>query len=79
MVATLQFLRELLGNEFALPVPVVGFIDLLDLLVADGQLTSPCATVEHSLFTNWVAHPPAIYVTVAMEYLQNPDVRYTVV
>ena len=73
-MATLQFLRELLGDEFALPVPVVGFIDLL---VADGQLTSPCATVEHSLFTNCVAHAPAIYVTVAMEYLQNPDVRYT--
>ena len=73
MVATLQFLRELLGDEFALPVPVVGSIE--DPLVADGQLTSPCATVERSLFTNCVAHPPAIYVTVAMEYLQNPDVR----
>ena len=75
MVATLQFLRELFGDEFALPIPaVVGTIDL----VADGQLTSPCATVEHSLFTNCVAHAPAIYVTAAMEYLQNPDVSYTV-
>ena len=75
-MATLQFLRELLGDEFALPIPVVG---CLDLLVAHLQLTSLCATVEHSLFTNWVPSLAVIYVTVATEYLQKQEVRYSVV
>ena len=79
MVATLQFLRDVLGDEFALPVPVVPVVGTLDLLVVDGQLTSLSATVEHSLFTNCVAHPLAIYVTVATEYLQYHEVRYSVV
>ena len=72
-MATLQFLRELLGDEFALAIPVVG---CLDLLVANLQLTSLCATVEHSLFTNCVQSLAVIYVTVAMEYLQEHEVSH---
>ena len=75
-MVTLQFLRDVLGDEFALPVPLVG---TLDLLVADGQLTSLSETVEHSLFTNCIAHPPVIYAIVVKEYLQEHEVRCSVV
>ena len=78
-MVTLQFLRDVLGDEFALPVPVVSVVGTLDLLVADGQLTSLSETVEHSLFTSCVAHPPVIYVTAATEYLREHKVRYFVV
>ena len=69
LAVTLQFLRGVLGDEFALLVPVVSVVGTLDLLAADCQLTSRSATVEHSLFTNCIAHPPVIYATVATEYL----------
>ena len=76
MVATLQFQRDVLADEFALPVSAVG---TFDPLVVDGQLSSLSATVGHSLFTNCVAHPPVIYVIVATEYLQYHEVRDFVV
>ena len=75
-MATLQFLRELLGDEFALPTLVVCFSNLL---VANLQLTSLCETVEHSLFTNCVQSLAVIYGTVATEYLREHKVRYFVV